>query len=85
MDDYVAAVEAGRASSLGWPDWINVPSKVGQVAATKVFARDLGARAERAGILIDAVCPGLVDTAASRPWFSDMAGAQSPAAAARDI
>ncbi|MBA2304761.1 MAG: SDR family NAD(P)-dependent oxidoreductase [Acidobacteria bacterium] len=85
MNDYVAAVEDGRAASLGWPDWINVPSKIGQVAATKVFARDIWARAECAGILIDAVCPGLVDTEASRPWFRDMAAAQTPAAAARDI
>lgn len=54
-------------------------------AAAKVFARDMRGRAERAGILIDATCPGLVDTEASRPWFRDMANAQSPTAAARDI
>jgi hypothetical protein len=28
------------------------------------------------------VCPGLVDTAASRPWFDDMSTAQTPAEAA---
>src|SRR5262249_20256705 len=27
MDDYVAAVETGRAAAQGWPDWINPPSK----------------------------------------------------------
>jgi hypothetical protein len=26
----------------------------------------------RDGTLIAAVCPGLIDTAASRPWFTDM-------------
>ena len=36
-------------------------------------------------LVIDAVCPGLVDTAASRPWFEDMSKAQTPAAAAADI
>ena len=30
-----------------------------------------------------ALCPGLIDTAASRPWFGDMSSAQSPAEAAR--
>ena len=30
-----------------------------------------------------ALCPGLIDTAASRPWFEDMSSAQSPAEAAR--
>jgi hypothetical protein len=32
-----------------------------------------------------AACPGLVDTRASRPWFTDMSGAQSPDEAAVDI
>lgn len=36
-------------------------------------------------ILINAVCPGLVDTDASRPWFSDMSKAQSPDQAATDV
>ena len=30
-----------------------------------------------------ALCPGLIDTAASRPWFGDMSRAQSPDEAAR--
>jgi carbonyl reductase 1 len=34
------------------------------------------------GRLIMALCPGLIDTDASRPWFADMSEAQSPAAAA---
>ena len=27
------AVLDGRAASEGWPDWISIPSKVGQVAS----------------------------------------------------
>jgi hypothetical protein len=41
--------------------------------------RDVDTRQEK---LIAAVCPGLIDTAASRPWFDDMTGAQTPAQAA---
>jgi hypothetical protein len=29
-----------------------------------------------------ALCPGLIDTDASRPWFEDMSTAQTPAEAA---
>jgi carbonyl reductase 1 len=85
MDDYVAAVETGRAAAQGWPDWINPPSKVGQVAAVKVWARELASQAARRDILVNAACPGLVDTGASRPWFDDMSAALSPDDAATDV
>jgi len=83
MDAYVAAVRDGRDRDEGWPEWINVPSKVAQVASAKVLARDV----RRAGrdVRVDAVCPGLVDTDASRPWFADMSQAQTPDAAAADV
>jgi NAD(P)-dependent dehydrogenase (short-subunit alcohol dehydrogenase family) len=84
-DDYVRAVEEGRAAEEGWPDWINVPSKVAQVAAVKIFERSLGEKAVERDILVNASCPGLVDTGASRPWFSDMSQAQSPDEAAVDV
>jgi hypothetical protein len=29
-----------------------------------------------------ALCPGLIDTGASRPWFADMSAAQTPEQAA---
>jgi carbonyl reductase 1 len=35
--------------------------------------------------MINAACPGLVDTDASRPWFTDMSTAQSPDQAAADL
>ncbi|MEO0681456.1 MAG: SDR family NAD(P)-dependent oxidoreductase [Pseudomonadota bacterium] len=82
MDAYVNAVERGGAEAQGWPDWINVPSKIGQVATARVAARLIEAERPGDGILINAACPGLVDTDASRPWFEDMSKARSPAEAA---
>jgi NAD(P)-dependent dehydrogenase (short-subunit alcohol dehydrogenase family) len=71
------AVIDGRAADEGWPDFINIPSKVGQVAAARILARDHDA----GDPLVAAVCPGMIDTGASRPWF-DMSSAQTPAQAA---
>jgi len=34
------AVLDGTAAAQGWPEWINIPSKVGQVAAMRVLARN---------------------------------------------
>ena len=76
------AVFEGRAAQEGWPEWINIPSKVGQVAAVRVLARERRATHQRDAILVAAVCPGLIDTDASRPWFDNVRGAQTPAAAA---
>jgi len=85
MDDYASLVEAGAAAKAGWPAWINIPSKVGQVAAVRIMARMYHEEAARRGILINAACPGLIDTDASRPWFADMSQAQSPDEAAVDV
>lgn len=85
MRDYADAVRSGAAAGQGWPEWINIPSKVGQVAAVRIDARDQREQAMREGQLIVAVCPGLVDTRASRPWFTDMSQAQSPGQAALDV
>jgi hypothetical protein len=32
------AVVDGTAGDEGWPEWINIPSKIGQVAAVRVLA-----------------------------------------------
>ncbi len=85
MDEYVSLVEAGQAEAHQWPEWINIPSKVAQVASTRIMARLMREEASRRGILINAVCPGMVDTDASRPWFDDMSAAQSPSQAAVDV
>src|SRR5580693_10695597 len=68
------AVREGRAAGEAWPAWINIPSKIGQVAAVRVLARQRRADDLRRGILIAALSPGLFDTGASRPWL-DMAAA----------
>jgi NAD(P)-dependent dehydrogenase (short-subunit alcohol dehydrogenase family) len=85
VDDAVCrwrdAVIDGSALAEAWPAFINVPSKIGQVAAMRALARQRRDDHARRGIFVAAVCPGMVDTAASRPWF-DMSRAQTPAQAA---
>ena len=82
MDRFVSAMEAGVAAEEGWSEWINVPSKIGQVASARIAARDIAKARPNDGILINAACPGLIDTAASRPWFDDMSSAMTPDEAA---
>jgi NAD(P)-dependent dehydrogenase (short-subunit alcohol dehydrogenase family) len=77
-----AAVHAGRAEAEGFGAWLNIPSKVAQVAAVRALARARRAEDLEAGRLIVALCPGLIDTDASRPWFADMSEAQTPEGAA---
>jgi NAD(P)-dependent dehydrogenase (short-subunit alcohol dehydrogenase family) len=76
------AVHAGRAERDGFGTWLNIPSKVAQVAAVRAVARQRRATDLTTGRLIAALCPGLIDTDASRPWFEDMSEAQTPAQAA---
>ncbi|GAA1293095.1 carbonyl reductase [Planotetraspora silvatica] len=85
VESWRAAVHAGTSEGLGWPRWLNVPSKVAQVAAVRAVAAQRRATDLPKGTLIAAVCPGLVDTPLSRPWFEDFSRAQSPAQAARAI
>jgi NAD(P)-dependent dehydrogenase (short-subunit alcohol dehydrogenase family) len=80
-----AAIHDGTAQSQGWPEWINIPSKVAQVAAVRAVARDRRAEDLPADRLIASVCPGLVDTPTSRPWFDDFSRAKTPAQAAKDL
>lgn len=82
VEEWRQAVHDGRADDEGFGTWLNIPSKVAQVAAVRALARE-----RRAGDLADnkllmALCPGLIDTDASRPWFEDMSGARTPAEAA---
>jgi carbonyl reductase 1 len=83
VESWRVAIQAGTAAELGWPDWINVPSKVAQVAAVRAFAREQRDLAD--GTLLATVCPGLVDTATSRPWFDDFSNARTPAQAATKL
>lgn len=71
------AVRDGLAAGQAWPAWINIPSKIGQVAAVRVLANQRRTDDLRRGILIAAIEPGLIDTGASRHWL-DMRGAATP-------
>jgi NAD(P)-dependent dehydrogenase (short-subunit alcohol dehydrogenase family) len=70
-------VRQGLAAGQAWPEWINIPSKIGQVAAVRVLAELRRAEDMRRGILIAAISPGLIDTGASRRWL-DMTDAPPP-------
>ncbi|WP_328498605.1 SDR family NAD(P)-dependent oxidoreductase [Streptomyces sp. NBC_00414] len=85
VESWRAAIHSGTAEEAGWPRWLNVPSKVAQVAAVRAFAAERREDDLADGTLIASVCPGMVDTATSRPWFSDYGHAQSPARAARKV
>jgi len=86
VDDLVAdwrqAVHDGREEDEGFGRWLNIPSKVAQVAAVRALARQRREADIAEGRLLMALCPGLIDTDASRPWFDDMSSAQTPAQAA---
>ena len=85
VESWRTAIHDGTAEEQGWPRWINVPSKVAQVAAVRAVADQRRAADLAEGTLIAAVCPGLVDTRASRAWFNDYSHAQTPEQAARAV
>ena len=80
--DWRQAVHDGRAQEEGYGTWLNIPSKVAQVAAVRAAARKRRTSDLAENKLLMALCPGLIDTDASRPWFADMSQAQTPAQAA---
>jgi carbonyl reductase 1 len=80
VEQWRSAVKAGRDEGFG--TWLNIPSKVAQVAAVRAIAAERREADLARGVLITALCPGLIDTAASRPWFADMSSAQTPDQAA---
>ena len=82
VDEWRHSVKAGRAIREGFGSWLNIPSKVAQVAAVRAIARTRRSDDLQHGTLVMALCPGLIDTEASRPWFTDMSSAQTPRAAA---
>ncbi|MDN3026193.1 SDR family NAD(P)-dependent oxidoreductase [Streptomyces sp. S.PB5] len=85
VESWRSAIHHKTAQEAGWPLWLNVPSKVAQVAAVRAVAAERRARDLAENTLVAAVCPGMVDTATSRPWFSDYSQAQSPARAAEAV
>jgi carbonyl reductase 1 len=85
VEAWRTAIHDGTAEAKGWPKWLNVPSKVAQVAAVRAVAAERRPRDLADGTLVAAVCPGLVDTRASRPWFKDFSRALTPAQSATPI
>ena len=85
VEEWRAAIHDGTAEEKGWPEWINFPSKVAQVAAVRAVAAERRTQDLVDGTLIASVCPGLVDTRASRPWFDDFSQAKSAADAVKPI
>lgn len=85
VEEYRRSVHAGTTAEDGWPDWVNLPSKVAQVAAVRAVAAERRESDLITNTLIASVCPGLVDTRASRPWFDDFSQARTPAEAAQPI
>ena len=85
LDAVDVVVEEWRAAVHSGADrgWLNIPSKVAQVAAVRALARERRDADLAQNKLIMALCPGLIDTDASRPWFADMSEAQTPAQAAQ--
>jgi NAD(P)-dependent dehydrogenase (short-subunit alcohol dehydrogenase family) len=79
VEEWRAAVHAGDRR---FGDWLNLPSKVAQVAAVRALARSRREEDLAHNRLLMSLCPGLIDTDASRPWFEDMSEAQTPAEAA---
>ncbi|MCW3050183.1 MAG: short-chain dehydrogenase/reductase [Solirubrobacterales bacterium] len=82
VEEWRHAVHDRRAEEEGFGTWLNIPSKVAQVAAVRAVAQERRANDLAQDRLVMALCPGLIDTDASRPWFEDMSQAQTPAEAA---
>ncbi|MGF6885123.1 NAD(P)-dependent dehydrogenase (short-subunit alcohol dehydrogenase family) [Nocardia sp. GAS34] len=78
---WVEAVADGSARAGAWPGFVNIPSKIGQVAAVRALAAQRRETDRARGILIAAVCPGMINTPTSALWW-DVSGAPTPAQAA---
>lgn len=75
------AVKDGSARAGAWPAFVNIPAKIAQVAAVRALAGLRRDEDARRGILVAAVCPGMINTPTSGLWW-DVSAAASPARAA---
>jgi NAD(P)-dependent dehydrogenase (short-subunit alcohol dehydrogenase family) len=78
------AVKDGTARSGAWPGFVNIPSKIAQVAAVRALAEQRRDEDAARGILLAAVCPGMLNTPTSALWW-DVSTAASPADGARAL
>ncbi|MGI5506528.1 SDR family NAD(P)-dependent oxidoreductase [Lentzea sp. CA-135723] len=74
-------VKDGRAKAGAWPGFVNIPSKIGQVAAVRVLASERRESDLARGILLASACPGMINTPTSALWW-DVSAAPTPAQAA---
>ncbi|MEV4798483.1 SDR family NAD(P)-dependent oxidoreductase [Nonomuraea sp. NPDC049421] len=85
VDEQVAAwrdaIKDGSAKAGAWPMFVNIPSKIAQVAAVRVLAGQRRPEDTRRGILLAAVCPGMMNTPTSALWW-DVTTAALPGEAA---
>ena len=75
------AVKDGSARAGAWPGFVNIPSKIGQVAAVRALAGQRREHDVTRGILLASVCPGMMNTPTSGMWW-DVSDAPGPAEAA---
>ena len=75
------AVRDGSARSGAWPGFVNIPSKIAQVAAVRTLAGQRREDDAARGILVAAACPGMINTPTSALWW-DVSDAPTPAQAA---
>jgi NAD(P)-dependent dehydrogenase (short-subunit alcohol dehydrogenase family) len=78
------AVRDGSARAAAWPGFVNIPSKIGQVAAVRALAAGRRERDREHGTLVAAVCPGMMNTPTSSLWW-DVSAAPTPARAAEAL
>ncbi|MFJ6570590.1 SDR family NAD(P)-dependent oxidoreductase [Streptomyces sp. NPDC091292] len=88
LDDVDRAVAAwrdavldGSAFSGPWPAFVNIPSKIGQVAAVRTLAKQRRDEDLARDVLIASVCPGMMNTPTSQVWW-DVSDAPTPDEAA---
>jgi carbonyl reductase 1 len=76
MDQFVEDVRAGRYKEAGWSSSMYGVSKLGEIALTYVYARELLPE----GVAVNAVCPGYCSTSMSSYRGSRPAskGAETP-------
>ncbi|MGW6445113.1 SDR family NAD(P)-dependent oxidoreductase [Lentzea sp. NPDC055074] len=88
LDEQIARwrdeVKSGRARAGAWPGFVNIPSKIGQVAAVRVLAGERRETDLARGILVAAVCPGMINTPTSALWW-DVSTAPTADQAARAL
>ncbi len=75
------AVRDGSAPACSWPGFVNIPSKIAQVSAVRAMADERREDDLARGILVAAVCPGMMNTPTSGLWW-DVSAAATPAEAA---